>query len=87
MTRTNIFWAICISLTGTAFGVPIMFGHVPGHGSDVGTFERIAGVAEMAVARYGHLTTGFGAIVSGFIAGGLCLIGGDGSPDSGLGAD
>jgi hypothetical protein len=62
MTRTNIIWAIGVSLASVWFGVSIMFGHVPGLDSGVGTFERIAALAAMAVDKYGYVLTGLGGI-------------------------
>ena len=87
MTRTNIIWAIGVSLASAWFGVSIMFGHVPGLDSGVGTFERIAALAAMAVDKFGYVLTGLGAMAAGLVLGALCLVGGDGSPDSGIGAD
>jgi len=87
MTRTNVAWAIGISLAGGWFGVSIMLGHVPGAASEIGTVERIAALAGMAVERFGPFRTGLGAMLTGFLVGLLCLVGGKGSPDSGLGID
>lgn len=87
MTRTNIIWAVGVSLASVWFGVSIMFGHVPGLDSGVGTFERIAALAAMAVEKHGYALTGLGAMAAGLVLGALCLVGGGGSPDSGLGVD
>lgn len=87
MTKTNIIWAAGVSLAGAYFGVSVMLGNIPGAESGVGTFERIAGLIAMGVERYGQFLTGLGVIVSGLVVGGLCLIGGKGSPDAGTGID
>jgi hypothetical protein len=80
-------WAIGVSLAGLWFGLSIIFGHIPGTNSDIGTFRRIAGLAGMAVAAYGPVLAGIGAIAAGLVLGLLCLVSGKGSPDSGLGID
>lgn len=87
MTLTNRLWAIAVSVAGTGFGISVMAGHVPGVHSEIGTFARIAALTELAVAHHGHVPTGLAAIVIGWIVGALCLVGGTGSPDSGLGTD
>jgi len=86
-TRTQKYWDVGVTLAGACFGISVMFGHIPGLGSDVGTFRRIAGLTQMAANENGYLLTGLGAIVSGVVLGVLCLVGGEGSPDSSLGID
>ena len=86
-TLTNKLWAIGILGASTVYGVSVMFGHVPGLTSDIGTFERIARLTLMAVERWGHVLTGIGFIAAGVILAILCLISGEGSPDAGLGID
>jgi hypothetical protein len=87
MTLTNKVWAVGISLLGTWYGISVMFGHIPGLQSGIGTFERIAALTAMGAAEYGYFITGLGALVFGWISGALCLVGGEGSPDAGLGVD
>ncbi|WGH79477.1 hypothetical protein [Jannaschia ovalis] len=87
MTRTNLCWAIGIWIASIWFGVSVMFGHIPGLDSDVGTFHRIARLTAMAAAEHGFLLTGLGATLSGLVIGLLCLAFGDGSPDGGMGLD
>jgi hypothetical protein len=60
-----------------------MVGSFPGAASGIGTFERLAALADRASAAYGPVTTGLGVMVLGGVLAGLCLIGGEGSPDAG----
>lgn len=86
-TLTNKLWAIGVLGASTVYGVTVMLGHVPGLTSDIGTFHRIARLTLMAVEKWGHVLTGIGFIGAGIVLAVLCLIGGEGSPDSGLGID
>jgi hypothetical protein len=82
MTRTNKLWAIGVLGLSVYGGVSVMFGHIPGANSGIGTFERIAALAAGQVQEHGAIFTGLGLMVIGLVLAALCLIGGEGSPDA-----
>lgn len=87
MTRLNQIWAIGIALVGTWFGISVMFGHIPGLGSDIGTFRRVAALTQIGVNDHGYPLTGFATMIFGYIMGVLCLFAGESTPDTGQGTD
>lgn len=83
MTRTNKFWAIGVLGLSLYGGVAVMFGHIPGANSGIGTFERIAALTATQVEKHGAIFTGLALMVIGLCVAAACLIGGEGSPDAG----
>ncbi len=83
MTRTNKFWAIGVLGLSLYSGVSVMFGHIPGANSGIGTFEDIAALTEYQVERHGPVFTGLFVMVIGLCFAAGCLAGGGGSRDAG----
>ncbi len=83
MTRTNKFWAIGVLGLSAYAGVSVMFGHVPGTGSGIGTFERIAALTDQQVDKHGSVFTGLAVMVIGLCLAAACLVSGNGTPDAG----
>ena len=84
MTRTNKFWATLVMGSSLFMGVSVMFGHVPGLASGIGTVERIARLALQISDDLGNVLTGLGIILAVAVLAVLCLVGGEGSPDAGF---